>query len=180
MEQNSDLLSRDPAVSHLMHHSHHIAPILRDSILFDGNSNRENEKMHEAHFFPEDFGKAKNLRPVKSMESATEAPCIKRDDGKWACLPDAYWIGCSKSGTSSIAHYLNQHPMITNIVGSKRAEATHSKEGHFWEVSEHLFKNSKEMIDTRITAMRLAQNGFNSTTLRPVLIEFTPVIFQNF
>jgi hypothetical protein len=69
--------------------------------------------------------------------------------------------------------------MITNIVGSKRAEATHSKEGHFWEVSEHLFENAKEMIDTRITAMRLAQNGFNSTNIRPVLIEFTPVFISN-
>jgi hypothetical protein len=75
------------------------------------------------------------------------------------CLSDAYWIGCSKAGTSSIAHYLNQHPMVQNIVGPKRAMLTHSKEGHFWEVSEHLFESSQDMIKTRVKAMQGAQSG---------------------
>ena len=160
------------------HNPDRIAPILRDSILFDGNANKEDEKMHQANFFPEDFGKDLKLRPVKNMDSATDAPCVKREeDGLFACLPDVYWIGTSKSGTSSIAHYLNQHPMIMNIVSAKRAAVTHSKEGHFWEVSEHLFESPEDMIATRIKAMQLAQNGFNTTRLRPVIIEYTPNYF---
>ena len=132
----------------------------------------------QAVIFPEDFGSDSKLRPVKNMDSATDAPCVKREeDGLWACLPDVYWIGTSKSGTSSIAHYLNQHPMIQNLVGQKRAALTHSKEGHFWEVSEHLFESSKDMITTRVKAMQMAQNGFNTTKLRPVLIEYTPNYF---
>lgn len=67
--------------------------------------------------------------------------------------------------------------MIQNIVGAKRASITHSKEGHFWEVSEHFFDSSKDMITTRVKALQMAQKGFNQTKLRPVLIEYTPNYF---
>jgi hypothetical protein len=53
------------------HHPERIAPILRDSILMDGNSEKEDKKMHQAIIFPEDFGTEKKLRAVKDMDSAT-------------------------------------------------------------------------------------------------------------
>jgi hypothetical protein len=136
-------------------------------------------KMHEVVVFPEDFGTELKLRAIKNMDSATDSPCVKREDGLFACLPDVYWIGnkhllqfnpirpqfqrviesqgCSKSGTSSIAHYLNQHPMVQNIVGSNRARVTHSKEGHFWEVSE---------VNPKIKKIPKSELSFNLLPIR--------------
>ena len=119
-----------------------------------------------------------NIRPPEKMDPVTTAPCVKREeDGLYACLPDVYWIGVSKSGTTSIAQYLHYHPMIRNMVGEARSATTHSKEGHFWEVSEHLFANSKDMIASRIKSMHRSQDGLTTLENRPVFIDYTPNYF---
>ena len=119
--------------------------------------------VHKMDLNEDEFGIFLNIRPPEKMNPVTTAPCVKREeDGLFACLPDVYWIGTSKSGTTSIAQYLHYHPMIANMVGEKRSATTHSKEGHFWEVSEHLFANSKDMIASRIKSMHRSQDGIPS------------------
>lgn len=134
--------------------------------------------IHKIDMMEDEFGSIVGLRNQNNIEPATSAPCIQReDDGLFACLPDVYWIGASKSGTTSIAQYLHYHPMIRNMVGEARASTTHSKEGHFWEVSEHLFANSQEMIESRMKSMHKSQDGLTTLKQRPVMIEYTPNYF---
>lgn len=134
--------------------------------------------IHKMDLDEKEFGTFSNLRPPEKMDPVTTAPCVKREeDGLYACLPDVYWIGVSKSGTTSVAQYLHYHPMIKNMVGEARSATTHSKEGHFWEVSEHLFANSKDMIASRIKSMHRSQDGLRDLENRPVFIDYTPNYF---
>ena len=130
--------------------------------------------VHKLDLEKEDFGHDVGLRPVSKMDPTRVAPCVKRKDGLFACLPDVYWIGVSKSGTTSIAQYLHYHPMIRNLVGENRSSTTHSKEGHFWEVSEQLFSSPEQMINSRIKAMHKSQDGLETLENRPIFIEYTP------
>ena len=63
-----------------------------------------------------------------STNPRTPAPCGKKSHGKFYwCLPDLYFIGVSKGGTSSMAMHLNNHHMITNVRGGGK------NEGHFFD-----------------------------------------------
>lgn len=50
---------------------------------------------------------------------------VRKRDGRLACAPDFFFIGTSKAGTTSLAYYLDTHPMIVNANG-----VNHGLEGH--------------------------------------------------
>lgn len=66
------------------------------------------------------------------QENARQGQCHRRvSDSKVVCTPDFFFIGSSKCGTSSLAFYLQTHPMIMNV--NQYAE---TKENHRFDPSE--------------------------------------------
>ena len=126
-----------------------------------------------------EYGTYLGLRPVENMKPVRNAWCTKRkSDGKFACYPDVIYIGTSKSGTTSMAAHLANHPMVQNILSEAICEKKRSKEGHFWE---------REKVGRRINSTHLnmwinftktdiieQQEGFWDVENRPVLIEYSP------
>lgn len=63
-------------------------------------------------------------------ETLRPGTCFRRrHDKKFACTPDFFFIGSSKSGTTSLAYYLQTHPMIVNI----NQYDVDTKEGHWFD-----------------------------------------------
>lgn len=53
---------------------------------------------------------------LKNNNNNRVGTCYRRIyDKKIACTPDVIFIGASKSGTTSLAYYLQSHPLIMNI-----------------------------------------------------------------
>ena len=129
-----------------------------------------------------DYGQAVGLRPVSKIDLTRNQSCRKRADGKWVCDPDIIYIGTSKSGTTSMAHYLQNHPLVRNILSPEISEARRSKEGHFWEKSiqtELTFGDKLNMswISSRLVEIDAVQEGFDRLEERPLLIDYTPNYF---
>lgn len=60
----------------------------------------------------------------------------RKTDKKVVCTPDFFFIGTSKCGTSSLAYYLQTHPMIMNV----NQYNSESKESHRFNPTEELEK----------------------------------------
>ena len=61
---------------------------------------------------------------------------IRSTDGKLVCLPDVFFIGASKAGTSTVATILYQHPMISNPRDEnkdRRRQDHKDKESHYFD-----------------------------------------------
>lgn len=138
---------------------------------------------HHAPMNDSDYGQSLNLRPVEKRETTRNQSCRKRArDGKWVCHPDVFYIGTSKSGTTSMAHYLANHPSVRNILSPEIQISRRSKEGHFWEKSissEMQFGDKLNMswIASRLVDIDDVQEGFDSIEERPLLIDYTPNYF---
>ena len=97
-----------------------------------------------------------NTLQYASTNPRTPAPCGKKERGQaYWCLPDLYFIGVSKGGTSSMAMHLNNHHMISNIRNGGK------NEGHF-------FDTRKEMVMSNLCP------DIPSITSRPLIMDFTP------
>lgn len=86
------------------------------------------------------WGRGTSFAPVPSMESSTRAPsaaeprpstftrgrrrAYRLATARWRALPDAIIIGGQKCGTTSLFHYLRQHPQLV---------ASYAKEVHYFD-----------------------------------------------
>lgn len=90
----------------------------------------------------------------------------------------SFFLGASKSGTTSLAHHLQTHPMILNI----NAKDEHTKEGHWFDsrrvelMDEAQTAKYIDSFDGKylIRGMVYKQPGFNSTENRPLVMDYTP------
>jgi hypothetical protein len=147
------------------------------TLIDKSDSNKKHLIMNES-----DYGTYLGLRPVENARPERNAICKRRkSDGKFACLPDVIYIGTSKSGTTSMASHLAEHPMIQNIVSKKDAERWRSKEGHYWERETIGRGFVSTDLDNWVNLTKVAylehQEGFDTLENRPVLIEYSPNYF---
>ncbi len=92
---------------------------------------------------------------------------IRPTDGKLVCLPDVFFIGASKAGTSTVATILFQHPMIINPrnenkTARRQGQQSKDKESHYFDrsdgathtnhhISNHINKNGGVLGITNCT-----------------------------
>lgn len=81
----------------------------------------------------------------------------------YACTPDFMLIGSSKSGTSSLAEYLQNHPLLRNV-NSNCDECTNEA---------HLF-DTIEKTDSIVRQILTRQPGIKDLKDRHLVMEYTP------
>ena len=84
-------------------------------------------------------------------QTQTYSNCkVRSTDDKLVCLPDVFFIGASKAGTSTIATILFQHPMISNPRGANksgsRRQQTKDKESHYFDHSDEETHTNKHIL----------------------------------
>ena len=122
-----------------------------------------------------DFGTAEGNGSMAEVGAKPHrvGKCYKRKkDSKIACTPDVMFIGASKAGTSSLAEYLFEHPLIYNTFNTKGG----SNEGHFFDWADKrgikLSESPAEMAKLRSGILQ-GQIGFapSQVKTRPLVME---------
>jgi hypothetical protein len=134
-------------------------------------------------------GSSSNL----NLTPAYSGPCVVRKfDQRLVCHPDVMFIGSSKCGTSSIASYILQHPMLANVgnwSSNKKFQLNpwsvegefqkQSNEGHNFDwadkrgtlLSQNIALAKKMSAKIIRTQPGYAQDIFSQ---RPLGVEYTP------
>ena len=123
-------------------------------------------------------GESSNLRDANKTNPSYSGSCFKREkDNKVACDPDVMFIGASKSGTSSLAHYLFQHPLIRNVLNVDKYD---TNEAHFFDRGDKKMlkiSEEKKQLEKIRKEMLYDQKGISFNDMepyRPLLVEYTP------
>ena len=120
---------------------------------------------------------------AESTASIIDTCRLRSSDDRLVCLPDVMFIGASKAGTSSIAAYLFQHPMIENarVMSLKNnphggfhepnssMPSVHRKESHYWDGSNPKGVGILKTIYDQQPGFKLQ---FNQS--RPLVMDYTP------
>jgi hypothetical protein len=132
----------------------------------------------------EKFGQAKGLRSYPSPKYVGDCIKIAPPPGqaakmheKRACTPDFMFIGASKAGSSSLAYYIRQHPMVRNMI-----KWDIGQESHLWDRTErnrgfeYTPEVLKNVLDSAVTASPGWDPSFEDKRhgLRPLVMEYTP------
>ena len=124
------------------------------------------------------YGSDKGLRSPSTMNIKRTGACKERSK-RLACLPDVMFIGASKTGTSSIAHYILQHPMIQNL---NPPDGTN--EGHYFDVLDNPGTQVRSRsVDPKelVHYVYKKQHGLDpakfSVKDRPYMMDYTPNYF---
>jgi len=128
-----------------------------------------------------------NIRPGKCH--------TRQKDGRIVCMPDFFFIGCSKAGTTSLAYYLDSHPMIVNANGINHGWESHrfdpveldslqgvDSPGRFIKKfdslaeKEDIYKDQPGFRDVSNSGSRKHQQKHQHVKLpnRPLVMEYTP------
>ena len=142
--------------------------LFHDSLAYVGHRVKEDSS----------YGTDKGLRSPSSMNMQRSGQCKERSR-KLLCLPDIVFIGASKTGTSSIAHYILQHPMIKNL-----NPPGGTNEGHYFDILDNPGTQGKgrQMDPTKLVShVFQKQQGLDmgkySRQNRPYVVDYTPNYF---
>ena len=113
----------------------------------------------------------------------------RSSDQRLVCLPDVFFLGASKAGTSTVATILFQHPMISNPRGENRSQKRKDqqrkdKESHYFDHSDenvhgnnhvlhHTDKHGGVLETIYYDQIGFDRNVFNESH-RPLLMDYTP------
>jgi hypothetical protein len=123
----------------------------------------------------ESFGFSSNVTTVANMQAHRVGHChIKTANNNgsvssekfFACTPDVMFVGASKAGTSSMAEYIQNHPMLRNV--NHRCKSECSNEAHLFDKID----SSDEII--KYILMKQPPISEENLKNRHLVLEYTP------
>jgi hypothetical protein len=123
---------------------------------FGFSTNKTNIANMQAHR----VGQCSLKKSTTSNSNSSEALAILAGVKVFACTPDVMFIGASKTGTSSMAEYIQSHPMIRNV--NHRCKKECSNEAHLFdkidssdEIIEYILKKQPGIYESNLTHRHL-------------------------